>query len=124
MSVSLKTGVSIRGLRPEAVFAALAVHAAFLELAPGKLTMITSGTEADHGERSFHYNGLALDFMTHHLTRVQLAELVQRLQEGIGSVLLPYDVVLEDEGQPNEHLHVEFDDGHEAARTRAERVPF
>lgn len=67
---------------------------------------VTSANDGTHMRDSKHYSDEALDFRTKtlsisdkHLFKTTLA---QRLGKG-------YDLVLEDEGGINEHLHVEWD---------------
>lgn len=68
--------------------------------------LVTSGNDSVHARGSKHYTDEALDFRTKHLTtnakHAWSAELKRRLGRD-------FDVILEDEGGPNEHLHVEYD---------------
>lgn len=67
---------------------------------------VTSGNDGVHMRGSKHYSDEALDFRTKTLSKTDKHlfkdTLTQRLGKG-------YDLVLEDEGGPNEHLHVEYD---------------
>jgi NADPH:quinone reductase-like Zn-dependent oxidoreductase len=68
---------------------------------------VTSGNDSVHMQKSKHYTDDALDFRTKHLTTEQkhlwLATIKKRLGKG-------YDVILEHEGDGNEHLHIEFEE--------------
>jgi len=100
----LKAGVSLRKLQPQMLIALQVVEEEF-----GKYsldTVITSGSDGQHKEGSLHYAGLALDFRTKAAAGIQkgLASMIKLRLDHVG-----FDVVLEDLGQDNEHLHVEFD---------------
>ena len=69
--------------------------------------LITSGRDGQHRIGSLHYEDKALDFRTKHLTTDDKRALVKRTKQRLG---LEYDVLLEQEGKANEHLHVERDD--------------
>ncbi len=66
----------------------------------------TSIMDGKHGKGSRHTFGDAVDFRTHHIARNKLAPLMEKLREYLGG---DFDVVLEHVGEPNEHLHVEYD---------------
>jgi hypothetical protein len=80
----------------------------------GVSCVITSANDGKHSPTSLHHgkagkftDGLcrALDFRTKHFTGWK-AGLVDAIKEALGE---NYDVILEDEGAENEHLHVEYD---------------
>lgn len=66
--------------------------------------VVTSALDGQHMLQSLHYRGLAVDFRTKHTTR--MPEVVKALKATLGS---DYDVLWEQRGQANEHLHVEYD---------------
>jgi hypothetical protein len=68
--------------------------------------LITSGSEGIHMVGSLHYKDGALDFRTKHLSIPDKKALVTALKRRLGK---NYDVILEDAGGTNEHLHVEYD---------------
>lgn len=98
----VKTGVRVHGLRPEMVIVLLVAFQLF-ELQRGVDTVITSGIDGVHSWGSLHYNGLALDFRTKHIADAKAV--ARDMGDALGA---DYDVVLEGEGTPNEHIHVEF----------------
>jgi hypothetical protein len=68
-------------------------------------TVITSANDSQHMAESLHYRGAALDFRTKHTGRSKaIADAVQKVLAPLG-----FDVLLEDAGGENEHLHVEYD---------------
>jgi hypothetical protein len=87
------------------IIAAATVNAAnVLELKQDML--VTSGNDKVHARGSKHYTDEALDFRTKHLTTAQKRALKAAVKQRLGR---NFDVILEDEGGPNEHLHVEYD---------------
>lgn len=67
--------------------------------------LVTSGNDSAHMAGSRHYRDQALDFRTHHLTKTQKHALMDEVRRRLGVV---YDVILESENGPNEHLHIEY----------------
>lgn len=98
-----KLGVSILGLKPELLFGLIVAE----EVYKTRLTklVITSCADGKHGTKSYHYQGYAADLRTRGtgLARQIRDDLVVKLGP------LDFDVVLEAEGESNEHLHVEYD---------------
>lgn len=91
---------------PKTVIIAAAAINAWHELQlPGDLT-VTSGNDSVHSKGSLHYKDCALDLRSKTLTTVQKHTFAKVLQRRLGR---DYDVILEDEGKTNEHLHVEYD---------------
>ncbi len=68
--------------------------------------LITSAQDSQHTAGSVHPLGMAVDFRTHNLSTSAKHQLANRVRERLGAA---YDVILEDENGPNEHLHVERD---------------
>lgn len=99
----LKPGVKLTELSPQMALAAQVVEGCYRErLIP---CVITSGNDSTHSPNSLHYAGLALDFRTKNVSN-RKKELAGQIQAALGA---NFDVLLEDEGGPNEHLHVEYD---------------
>lgn len=95
--LKIKPGVSIRGLRPEIVFAALIVAGVFAKSGVEPV-WITSGTEGKHSAGSLHYVGAALDIRLP--PPALTSDILNRLRESLGA---EFDVVLE-----SSHIHIEF----------------
>ena len=102
--IKFKPGVSLEQLQPQMLIALEAVREEFTRW--GLDTVVTSANDGEHMEGSKHYTGAAFDFRTKHSAG---------LGKGIAGACkmklgpLGFDVVFEHEGQPNEHLHVEYD---------------
>lgn len=99
----LKPGVKLAGLVPQMAIAATVVRDAYADFKCEPT--ITSCNDSKHGVDSLHFVGRALDFRTHDFTgdkQLLLAE----LKTDLGS---NFDVLLEDPGGANEHIHVEYD---------------
>ena len=100
----LKAGVRLKDLQPQMVLAAMVVD----EIYGDTECVITSANDGKHGggeKPSKHFQGCALDFRTHNYSNNK-GELRDRIKAALGQ---DFDVVLEAEGTPNEHLHVEYD---------------
>ena len=87
------------------IIAAAAVNAANV-LGFTETMFVTSGNDSIHSRGSKHYTDEALDFRTHHLSTAKKHAWKVEIKRRLGK---SFDVILEDEGQPNEHLHVEWD---------------
>jgi hypothetical protein len=63
-----------------------------------------------HSRNTLHAIGHAVDLRTHSLAFDNLAkvQLGQELWENLGGANGEYDVVLEDLGGSNEHIHIEY----------------
>ncbi len=67
--------------------------------------VVTSVLDGRHSRGSLHYVGHAVDLRTKSLPRRTKVATLKKLREALGA---DYDVILEGEGTPNEHAHVEF----------------
>ena len=67
---------------------------------------VTSLKDGKHSANSLHYSGLAVDIRSKHLTQEESRKVFFALKNDLGP---DYDVLLENEGKENEHLHVEYD---------------
>lgn len=100
----LKSGVDLRGLAPQMALAY--TIAADLYRTVRVPCVITCGVNGQHKVGSLHPLGRAVDLRTKTVPRHLLPLLIARLRDALGD---QFDVVLEDLGGPNEHVHVEFD---------------
>jgi hypothetical protein len=78
--------------------------------AHGYPTWVTSAADGSHMDGSKHYEGAAYDFRTHHVDKsYDKWSIVGQLRE----LLSPsFQVLFEDEGLRNEHIHIEYDPAH------------
>lgn len=97
--ISIKSGVELRGLRPEMSVAVPMVASCFHKL--GRECVITSVCEGQHSRNSLHYKGMAVDFRTRHLSVQEKEQIVDLVRQAL---TVEFDVVLE-----STHLHVEWD---------------
>lgn len=107
--LSLKPGVRILGIRPETVFSITVADGVWERY--GAELAVTSVMDSKHGRGSEHYKGLAWDGRTKDpVTQAPLLSdlhaAVDELKKRLGA---DYDVELELEGTPDEHVHVEYD---------------
>jgi hypothetical protein len=98
MSLELKPGVTLLGLVPQMVIAALVVERLY-DLA-GADCVITAGNDGSHSETSEHYAGRALDFRTRTLTQDAVQQIVSHAQQSLGP---DFGVLLE-----ADHMHVHY----------------
>lgn len=102
--IQVKAGVVFGGFRQGLIRILWALDGLLDELEVP--LVITSASDGKHRVTSKHYRFEALDLRTKTMTTEQKYVLVIRLQEILGP---DFDVLLEDEGRKNEHLHVEYD---------------
>lgn len=73
------------------------------------IPVITSIWDADaHSSVSLHYIGCAADVRSKTLNSRHKSKVLQTVQSKLGS---DFDLILEAEGEPHEHFHLEFDAG-------------
>ncbi len=108
----LKESVSLKGIQPETVVGMMVADSVYSRL--GAELRITSATDGKHMKGSLHPKGKAFDCGTKGLlpSRLSLPTPLPSpamLQVALQGALGPqWDVVLEDQGGENEHIHVEF----------------
>lgn len=101
----LKAGVRVSGIRPETLLALLIADS--LYTAAGVELVVTSVVDGRHKAGSRHFAAFAADLRTKNLPSSTPAGVMRNLLgEALGE---DFDVVLEDAGGENEHLHVEYD---------------
>lgn len=103
MSFHLKQGVRLTDLVPQMVLAALVVNSIYAKHKAS--CTITSANDSKHSPTSWHYKGRALDFRTKDFNGDKQS-LTRQIQIALG---IDFDVVLEDLGGVNEHIHCEYD---------------
>lgn len=104
MALYLKTNVRFGSGVFAIVIAVRVVESIYNEIS--KPCVITSANDSNHSKGSLHYSDSAIDIRTKILSETQkdfvLSEVRTRLNDN-------YDVLLENRGTDNEHLHIEWD---------------
>lgn len=103
--LAIKHGAKIAGLRPEILLGLAVVQSVLYE--SGFDTVITEGTGGTHMHGSLHYAGLALDIRSHDIPTLDEKRAI--LLECKLSLEAEFAIILENEGMPSEHFHVEYD---------------
>lgn len=112
----LGPAVSLYNLKPQALLALHVVEEEFDALPADGETLVTSANDRVHMAGSYHYEGLAFDVRTKALAAtVDKKALRDRIAARLGE---EFDVLFEDAGTENEHLHVE----HDRKRVEAKRL--
>lgn len=104
MKINFKPGTEVRLLTTELLRGLIA----FAELA-GEL-WVTSVNEGRHKPGSLHYVGKAVDIRSKAFVPDKKKALLAAFKEAYDQ---DYDLILESEGQPFEHFHLEYDPGNE-----------
>lgn len=104
MSLSFKSGVSLKGLEPQMLIALRVVEEEFSKY--GLDTVVTSANDSVHSPNSYHYLGRAFDFRTKHAQGIA-SGIISNIRKVLGP--LGFDIIWEDQGGVNEHLHCEWD---------------
>lgn len=102
--IYIKPGAKLNGLRPEIQEGRAICVEVFRE---HKLDfIITEGTGSKHGRASLHYVGLAIDIRSKHIgSRALKYKILEECRRRLGE---QFDIILEAEGRPNEHYHLEY----------------
>jgi|14BtaG_2_1085337.scaffolds.fasta_scaffold160238_1 uncharacterized protein YcbK (DUF882 family) len=99
MSLKLKSGVSVNGVKPELVLG-LQVASGYFGSMGIKEMVVTSLVDGKHSSGSLHYVGYAADIRIWAIEESELAEFTEGLAVELGK---EFDVVLE-----KDHIHMEF----------------
>lgn len=91
--------------RPELLFGIATVAPLFG--ARGLPVVVTSLNDSQHRRFSLHYSGEAVDLRSKHVPREQLEDLVDEIRAALPEGT--WDVLLEHQGESNEHFHIEYD---------------
>lgn len=103
--ISVKESVRFKSLRPCIYSTFILLDRFFLNL--GAQCVITSANDSKHKSNSKHYSDEAIDIRSKHLpSEVNKTQVIDKLRDLLGN---GYDIILEAEGTPNEHIHCEFD---------------
>ncbi len=98
--------VSLLGVSPQIVFALQVADGAMREVGADCIVTSVSEPWARHSRTSLHYTGDAVDIRTKHLPGSEVKRQVeQRIATALG---IDFDVILEDLGGRNEHIHIEW----------------
>lgn len=101
----IKPGASIRGLQPPMYLAWQVFCEVLAEISPGVNPVLTEGTGGKHKIHSLHYVGLAIDLRSNTIPGPDVKGVVEMLRRALS---IEYNVILEDNDTPNEHIHVEY----------------
>ncbi len=97
----LKSGVNPLGMRPEILLAVIVANEVWA--VHGHNLVITSITEGQHSENSYHYKGLAIDCRTFYFQDDdEIHAVAEDLRARLGGF---FDVVVE-----ATHIHIEMDE--------------
>lgn len=103
LALAIKPGVQL-STTPEIFQIRKAVQRVWSEY--GYTPTITSSLDGHHMSGSKHYSGLAEDYRTMNLDNRHKSDMFAAVQDILGS---DFQVLFEDVGMDNEHLHVEYD---------------
>lgn|SRR5678815_2411768 len=107
-----KGNVSLKDMSPQLVWGLTLTHEVWKEIPKvgtfpvDKMMVVTSINDSPHGLNSLHGKGRAADIRTKQLEKTQKDWFVKAVKNVLGK---EWDVVFEDEGEENEHLHIEWD---------------
>jgi hypothetical protein len=96
--VTLKPGVRITGIKPEALLALIVCDGVYKSL--GYEMTVTSVCDGKHSRGSIHYVGMAFDLRTSNLKLESIPVIVKQIKEQLSG---DFDAVLE-----KDHIHIEF----------------
>lgn len=75
---------------------------------PEEGLVITAGSDGRHAPTSKHYKGEAIDVRSKTMSATRRNALMSNLRVELGP---QFTVLLEDEGRPNEHIHIQVKKG-------------
>ena len=93
-------------VKPKSLVIAAAVINAANEIGLDVDVVITSGNDGKHMDESKHYSNQALDIRSKTLDDIETPLFMRVIRRRLGK---GYQVMLENNGRPNEHIHVEYD---------------
>jgi len=99
--LQIKQGVKLKGLSTRMCVALQVAEGAYGDF--GYPLTLAHALDGVHAVQSFHYQGDAVDLRTKGIANLVVHGIVASLK-----LRLPgFDIILEDEGGDNEHLHIE-----------------
>ena len=105
--MKLKSSVNLGGVQPPVWFA-MGVFEALCRLYADRPLVVTSANDShDSRPASLHNKGLAFDARTKDMNAEQKSQVLSRAKQILDP--LGFDIVFENAGGPNEHIHCEFD---------------
>ena len=93
-------------VRPLSLVIAAAVINSANEMKLDTNVFITSGNDSKHMPGSKHYSNEALDVRSKNFNISIRNKLIKIINRRLGK---NYQVIMEDDGKPNEHIHIEYD---------------
>ena len=97
--ISIKPGVRLTGLKPEAAIGVTIAGSVFSEHSEDMT--ITSCTEGKHSRKSLHYVGQAFDLRIRDMSKEKIADILRDIKAALGP---EFDALLQ-----TDHIHVEYD---------------
>lgn len=101
MSLSLKEGVSLKGVQPEAVVGLLVLYTLWEKMWGTREFVVTSCTDGQHMVGSLHYKGRAWDLRSNNLLPAEQVKYAEAAKVELGK---EWDFITE-----GDHFHAEFD---------------
>lgn len=106
MILRVKPGVSLKEIKPQVLLGLLMFHSVAAKLFPGKELTVTSVSDSQHGPNSLHPKGYAVDIRSKNFSTEEKYKLLREATAALGA---EFDLILESEGKPYEHFHLEWD---------------
>ena len=100
----LKSCVRLHGISPEILVAYIEAQPIFKKY--DYPCIMTSCKDGKHSNTSLHYVGDAIDLRSKHIPAMSTKRLI--IKEMIEALGDEFDIMLEDIGEPREHIHIEF----------------
>lgn len=106
--IALKPGVKLTDLQPQIVLALQIAEGLWAKYGQPTL-VVTSCNDSKHIAGSLHYTGRAVDLRIKSIPSANREKLVIDLDNAFGGDSSEFDVLWENQGTMNEHLHIEHD---------------